>query len=162
MTRGFAKFATIFAALALPANAAQACWSERAAEAAQVRDMETMLMVSALRCRLSGSDILPAYNQFVRDSRSALTEANDVLRLHFAPKGGLNAYDRYVTSIANRYGAGVEGLACDDMASILSAAASERGSYDGLVRLAQASGAQPVLEGGVCPAQMATRLPYAR
>jgi hypothetical protein len=162
MLRGFTKISTILAALTLPVSVAQACWSERAADAAQVRDMETMLMVSALRCRLSGANLLPAYNAFVRESRSALTEANDVLRLHFAPQGGLNAYDRYVTSIANRYGAGVEGLACADMASILAAAASERGSYAGLVRLAHASGAQPVLQGGVCPVVMAARTPIAR
>lgn len=162
MIRGFARAAAAFAAAALPVTAAQACWSTRAADAAQVRDMETMLMVSALRCRLSGNNMLPAYNAFVRDSRAALTEANDVLRLHFAPKGGLNAYDRYVTSIANRYGGGAEGLTCADMASILSAASSERGSYAGLVRLAHASGATPVLQGGVCPVAVASALPVAR
>jgi hypothetical protein len=157
MFRGISRISAIIAAIALPVTGAHACWSEREADAAQVRDMETMLMVSALRCRLSGADFLPDYNAFVRGSRVALTEANDTLRAHFAPRGGLNAYDRYVTSIANRYGAGAEGLSCADMASILSAAASERGSYSGLVRLAHASGAQPVLAGGLCPVAMAAR-----
>jgi alpha-D-ribose 1-methylphosphonate 5-triphosphate diphosphatase PhnM len=145
------------AMVALPVTGAQACWNDSEVAAAKIRDMETMLMVSALRCRLSGNDILPEYNGFVRQSRVALTQVNDDLRRHFAPRGGLNAYDRYVTSIANRYGAGADGLSCDDMASILSAAVAEGGSYAGLARLADAAGVDPVLEGGRCTLTVARR-----
>ena len=144
------------AALALTATslsgvAQAACWSPQAVEAAQVRDMETMLMVAALRCRISGVDFLESYNAFVRGSRPALTLANDRLRIHFAPIGGLNAYDRYVTGIANRYGGGAEGLGCADMESILSAATAEGNSLPGLVRLAQAAQVEPRLPGEACP-----------
>ncbi len=151
---------TLVAAIlaAVPFNAAQAaCWSETAISAAKVRDMETMLMVSALRCRTSHPGILPAYNNFVRSSRVALTQVNDTLRRHFADQGGLNGYDRYVTSIANRYGAGAEGLTCEDMSSILSAAQAESRSLAGLARLANAANVEPVLTGGRCSMVVASR-----
>lgn len=136
-----------------PANAA-GCWSDEAAEAAKVRDMETMLMVSALRCRLKGVDFLPAYNRFVRESRPALTRVNDTLREHFDDGFGhrvaLNRYDRYVTSIANRYGGGADGLDCYDMEDITHAALETRGSPVELVQLAELAGARPELDGGLC------------
>jgi len=144
--------------VAVPVTSAQAaCWSETAVSAARIRDMETMLMVSALRCRGSDPTILPAYNTFVRTSRIALTQVNKTLRQQFANQGGLNAYDRYVTSIANRYGAGAEGLSCADMSSILAAAQSEGRTVVGLSRLANAAQIEPVLTGARCPVVLATR-----
>jgi len=144
--------------VALPVTSARAaCWSQTAINAAMVRDMETMLMVSALRCRSADPTILPAYNAFVRSSRVALTQVNDTLRRQFADQGGLNGYDRYVTSIANRYGAGAEGLNCDDMSSILSAAQAESGSLVGLARLATAANVEPVLTDRRCAVVVATR-----
>jgi hypothetical protein len=157
--RQFIKSAIAAATLvAVPVTSAQAaCWSETAVNAAKVRDMETMLMVSALRCRVADASILGAYNNFVRTSRPALTQVNNTLRTQFASQGGLNAYDRYVTSIANRYGAGAEGLSCTDMASILSAARAEGGSLVGLTRLADDAGVEPVLTGGRCKVALVVR-----
>lgn len=138
-----------------PAQAA-GCWSATAVEAAKVRDLETMIMVSALRCRLGGTDFLGKYNQFIRSSRAALTEANDTLRAHFVAAGsGLNGYDRYVTSLANRYGAGAEGLNCRDMASIADAALQEGKSLAALHRLAVRADVQPDLKGSRCPVSVA-------
>ena len=154
MRLGFLKSFAAGLALAgtsVATMAQAACWSPQAVEAAAVRDMETMLMVSSLRCRISGVDFLESYNAFVRGSRPALTLANDRLRTHFAPIGGLNAYDRYVTAIANRYGGGAEGLACSDMQSILSAARAEGNSLSGLVRLAKVAQVEPRLPGDACP-----------
>jgi hypothetical protein len=145
----FTAAVTLAAISITPARAA--CWSDQSVDAARVRDMETMLMVSALRCRISGSDLLGAYNSFVRGSRAALTEVNQILQAQFASNGGLNAYDRYVTSVANHYGAGADGLSCRDMASILSAAGAEGNSIKGLTRLARDAGVEPALPGGRCP-----------
>lgn len=144
--------------LALPINTAQAaCWGQNAVDAAKVRDMETMLMVAALRCRTTFKGMLPAYNDFIRTSRTALTSVNDTLRAQFADQGGLNGYDRYVTSIANRYGAGAEDLTCADMSSILEAARAERGSLVGLTRLADAANVRPVLPGSRCQTNIARK-----
>lgn len=138
-----------------PAQAA-GCWSANAVDAAKVRDLETMIMVSALRCRLSGTDFLGKYNHFVRASRAALTEANDVLRAHFVAQGsGLNGYDRYVTSLANRYGAGAEGLNCRDMSDIADAALHEGKSLASLKKLAARADVQPDLKGARCNVSVA-------
>jgi hypothetical protein len=146
------RFSQLAAACALVgigfSTSAQAtCWSAQDAEAAQVRDFDTMLMVASLRCRLSGQDFIQSYNAFVRESRPALSAMNVRLRAHF---GNADAYDRYVTGIANRYGAGTDGLTCRDMASIVKAARSEGGAASGLVRLAKSSDVQPLLPGGRC------------
>jgi hypothetical protein len=133
------------------------CWTADAEDAARIRTMETMLMVGALRCRSSSRGFLTDYNKFVAQSRPALVRVNQTLRMHFAPSGGIDAYDRYVTSIANRYGAGVQGLDCRDMSSILKAASAERGSYAGLSRMARSTAVSPDLRGGRCPTKVAAR-----
>lgn len=155
----FKKLTGCVLAAALVAGPAQACWNDAEVAAAKIRDMETMLMVSALRCRLQGHDFLAEYNGFIGQSRPALTRVNDDLRGHFDGAGGLDGYDRYVTAIANRYGAGVDGLACGDMASILEAALAEGGSYEGLARLAEAAQIAPALEGGRCEFVVAAATP---
>lgn len=114
-----------------------------------------MLMVAALRCRTEGGTLLNDYNAFVTQSRPALVEINNRLRQHFnrtvGPIKSLSAYDSFVTSLANRYGAGAAGLDCGDMESILSAATAEKGSIDGLIRLARAAQMTPAPESDRCP-----------
>ena len=50
--------ATAMAAGAVPAHAAMSCWNENETAAARVRDLQSRLMVDALRCRAYGIDIL--------------------------------------------------------------------------------------------------------
>lgn len=137
----------------------QGCWTEDDFAAARVRELETMLMVAALRCRTEGGSLLQSYNSFIGESRPALVEINDRLRHHFTravgPIKSLNAYDSFVTSLANRYGAGAAGLNCGDMESILSAAVAEKGSIDGLIRLARDAQMTPVPEIDRCPGSLA-------
>ncbi len=146
------------AIIAAPAQAS--CWKADQVAAAKVRDLETMLMVSALRCRSSGT-MLARYNKFVVQARPALMQVNDTLRNHFAESVGagraLNAYDGYVTRIANRYGAGADGLSCNDLSSITDAAVSERPSFQALAALAERAGVQPLLDGGPCSVSIARR-----
>ncbi len=139
-------------ALATPADAT--CWSGAAYRAAQVRELDTMMMVEALRCRRTDANFLPAYNAFVRVSRTALIKANDELRAHFATVVGsaraLGAYDDYMTTVANRYGAGTAGLDCRDMASIAAAAAEANGSHHALAELAERAEMRPNVPGKRC------------
>jgi hypothetical protein len=148
------------AAVIVAAPAHAACWKADAVDAAKVRDFETMLMVSALRCRAQGT-MLARYNKFVVQARPALTQVNDMLRAHFAESAGqgrsLNAYDGYVTRVANRYGAGADGLSCADLSSITDAAVAERPSFRALAALADRAGVQPLLEGGRCDVVIAER-----
>lgn len=141
-----------------PAQAAT-CWKPVAVEAAQIRDFEMMLMVSALRCRSTANNFLPAYNRFIREKRDALTQVNDELREHFrsvaGPLGALAAYDNYVTGLANVYGAGADGLACRDLQSITDAANALPASRSAIMELADAAGISPHLSGARCDVVMA-------
>jgi S-adenosyl-L-homocysteine hydrolase len=154
-----ACLASAILALSVTVPAQAACWHADAVAAAKVRDLETMLMVSALRCRNSGSDFLAAYNEFVRSSRAALGIANNRLRDHFTigwgTKGGLDAYDRYVTSLANRHGGGTKGHNCETMASVNTAAIRNGANFDALEALATRADVHPVLVGGPCPVLIA-------
>lgn len=158
MLKSIVVAAAAIAIIAAPAEAS--CWKADHVAAAKVRDFETMLMVSALRCRGSGT-MLARYNKFVVQSRSALTEVNDRLREHFADSVGntraLNAYDGYVTRVANRYGAGADGLSCADLSAITDAALSERPSFAALAALADRAGVQPLLDAGLCGVSIARR-----
>jgi hypothetical protein len=158
MIRSFVIALAVVVIVAAPAQAS--CWKADQVAAAKIRDLETMLMVSALRCRSSGN-MLVRYNKFVVQARPALTQVNDALRTHFAESVGagraLNAYDGYVTRIANRYGAGADGLSCNDLSSITDAAVSERPTFQALAALADRAGVQPLLDGGPCNVTMARR-----
>lgn len=115
-----------------------------------------MLMVSALRCRFSDVTVMERYNAFVVQDRAALVQVNDTLRAHFAPglsaKDALNAYDNYVTAVANSYGAGAEGMSCADLGSIVDAALAEGASYAALATIAERARVEPRLDGGACEA----------
>ena len=140
------------ATLSVPAQAG--CWSDAAYQAAQVRELDTMLMVQALRCRKTKSNFVNSYNSFVQVSRPALLKANADLRGHFAgevgERGALNAYDNYMTTVANRYGAGTAGLDCADMASIVRAALAAKGSVPALYQVAVAADMRPSIDGRRC------------
>jgi hypothetical protein len=147
-------FVALAAAMPLAPATANTCWKTAAIEAAQVRDMDMMLMVSALRCRGTAHNFLPAYNRFVQEKRVALTGLNDELRAHFraqvGPIAGLGAYDDYVTGLANIYGAGVGGLACRDLQSIADAANALPPTRSALLELAAAAGLSARINGARC------------
>lgn len=137
---------------ASPANAA--CWSETAYQAAQIRDFETKMMVSMLRCRLVGNDFTESYNRFVRSKRSVLQDASAELQAEFAKTVGkgraLNAYDDYMTKVANGYGGGVDGLSCREASFMIDAAVNSDTSRAELLALADKAGSQPRVPGGRC------------
>jgi hypothetical protein len=86
-------------------QAAPSCWTAQDVRAAQVREMQTVLMVAALRCRAAGIDISAAYDGFVGAQRGVLSAANLVIKEHFAMHGGAQAdYDRFTTALANGHG----------------------------------------------------------
>jgi hypothetical protein len=103
-----ASVAFCLGSIAAPAAAA-GCWTQAEVAAAKVREMQTKLMVAVLQCRGSGIDMLPSYNRFLSNGRSALRSANEHLKAHFIAKGkivGQREYDRYTTVLANAYGGG--------------------------------------------------------
>lgn len=148
-----AVWAAAAATLALVSVSSQAnaasCWSARAVEAAQVRDFETGMMVATLRCQIKGTDLSGHYNRFIREKRAVLTSVNDELRAKFTGQGlrgnaALNAYDRFVTSLANGYGSGLNMPSCADYQAMMSAAIEAPASRAALLNLAARAGSNPV------------------
>lgn len=144
------------AAMALTASQAQAaCWAPQHVAAAKVRDLDTMMMVAALRCRTTNLNVMDRYNAFVTMHRKTLTQINDTLRDHYRSAGSaravLDAYDGYVTKVANRYGAGTSDVDCAGMVSIADAAIAEASTVPALQALAERAGVQPLLDAETCP-----------
>lgn len=141
------------------AQAAASCWSDTAYEAAQLRDMDTMLMVATLRCRMKGTDFSADYNRFVVDKRPILAAANVEIKAAFASSVGkakaLGAYDDFMTKIANSYGNGMTGMSCQDFAALARTAAEAPALRASLVTLASEIGSAPPVPIARCTATVA-------
>jgi hypothetical protein len=153
---GYRHFAAALAlagtAVALPAQAQAHCWADREVAAAQVRDMQTMLMVAALRCRAAHIDISADYDGFVTTQKVAIDQANLAIKQHFAQAGGAQSdYDHFATSLANVFGDDETSEATCAEASALAHEASST-APTGLGALAMARVFPAALPGGSCAA----------
>lgn len=145
----------IMGSVAVSGTAQAACWTPAEVDAAKIRDLQSRLMVSALRCEKSEHNLLPEYNRFVRNKKPMLQMGNDVLRAHFA-KGktkqqALEDYDRYAVSLANSYGAGSGGLSeCEGMKHLARSAADSENNLSSLINVTKLSILSPHLPDGRC------------
>jgi hypothetical protein len=143
-----------------PAHAAMSCWNETETAAARVRDLQSRLMVDALRCRAYGIDILGAYNEFVRTNRATIQAANAVIMAQFARgfgRDGQTEYDRFTTALANAYGGdATSGERCAEAAGIAAEAVAAGGDIERLIEIEERLGAAPALPGGQCPMSFET------
>lgn len=148
------RFVTSLCAAAVIVTAPQpslaACWNATDIAAARVRDFDTMLMVSALRCRNGNSAMFKNYNAMVKRSRAALVVGNQRLRARFANAGGQEAFDRYVTRVANRYGTAVDREGCTTLATIAGRALTVPATFAALDKLAVQNAIDPLIEGERC------------
>lgn len=155
---GLAAAALIWAQ---PASAAMSCWDRQETDAAKIRDLQSRLMVATLRCRAMGIDVLGAYNDFVRINRSALQQANFVIKAQFNRGYGFEGqrfYDSFTTALANGYGGDATSFeVCEETAAVAAEAALAEGDAARLVDLADRTGQAPELPGGVCPAALMVR-----
>lgn len=140
--------------IATPAQAVMGCWNQTQVAAAQIRDLQSRLMVASLRCVAMGLDVTPAYNRFVRASRETLQGANGVIMAQFRTGHGSAAqlhYDRFTTALANAYGDGATNeQVCAETAMVADEAASAAGDIRRLVEIADRLGVAPALPGGQC------------
>lgn len=93
-------------ALATGAAASPTCWTPQEIEAARVRDLQTIMMVGALRCSAAGYNTAFGYDRFVVRHRSALVQHNETLKNYFirtAGRGGQRGYDSFTTALANAH-----------------------------------------------------------
>ena len=156
-----ASFHTWAAAIALAAIGAAVpaqahCWEDREVSAAQVRDMQTLLMVAALRCRAAHIDISADYDGFVTAQRVAIDQANLVIKQHFAQSGGAQAdYDHFATSLANGFGDDETSEAtCAEASALAHEASATAPAALGSMALAKVFPA--ALPGGTCAAPVGT------
>jgi hypothetical protein len=157
-------FSTAAIAAALFAGTVQAnCIPDSLYESVQIRDVETMLMVATLRCRLVGVDFTESYNQFVRDKRPILNAASTDMRSLFIKNYGAakaeGAYDDFMTKVANGFGGGTDGLKCQDYASIAQAAQAAPSTREGVILLANNVGSLPKMPWARCGSAVASKSP---
>jgi hypothetical protein len=152
----FSKGVGILCALAataasVPANAG--CWAEAEASAAQVRELQTLLMVSTLRCAAAGINIAPEYNRFVASARVPLQDANATIKRHFSGGEDDSGYDRFTTTLANHYGAGATTAGtCAEAAALSQEVAA---NPQALADMARRRISAQALPGGFCQAHAA-------
>lgn len=152
--RGYGGAALAAMALATaPVNAA--CWNVDETSAATIRELQSMLMVATLRCQVAGHEMAADYNRFLQANKLTIQKMNDRIKAHFiktaGPVKGQTAYDAFVTSLANGYGAeGSSADVCGSMDLLLREAALMAGSSDGLLMLAARQGLVTKVPEGSC------------
>lgn len=161
-----AVLAAVTACALLTAPVRAACWNGEEASAATVRELQSMLMVAALRCQVSGHALMEDYNRFVVANRAAIGAMNDRLKAHFihagGPVAGQRAYDSFTTSMANGYGGAASGgETCNTAGSLAREAALMAGSVEGLLLIAEREGLVARLPEGLCRAAVAERVASA-
>lgn len=148
------KFVTLVApcALIFSTTAQAACPPPAVITATKINILDVMLMVSSLRCRLTGVDFRGQYQRFREVRHAELAQAALTLQQEM----GANAYDRFVTWVANQYGGGVPGMGCVELAQMTGYASQENLRGDDLVDLADQSGISQMFGEERC-AQVARR-----
>jgi hypothetical protein len=100
-------FANLMASLALAGAVstpvAAACWEAEEYEAARMRDLQTVLMVSALKCGRADGSMPGAYNRWVGRAKDKFVAGEQKLLAHFVREGDKARYDKFTTALANRY-----------------------------------------------------------
>ena len=132
---------------AAPATAAD-CWRAEAVSAAQMRELQAMMMAVALRCAANDMPIHESYNAFVNANMTTLNAASATLHRQFSGQAG---YDRYTTELSNRYGSGhTSATSCAAFAEIGQRAARAAATPAGLAGIAMQMVPQPHLVDNRC------------
>ncbi|MEP7350461.1 MAG: S-adenosyl-L-homocysteine hydrolase [Sphingorhabdus sp.] len=160
--RGIFKQAALVVAIALASTQpAQACWTNAGQDAVKIKHLNTMLMVTALRCRGGADNFLPQYNRFVTNNSALIGTQNNLIKSHLAQtvgqKGAVNALDKMSIGFANSYGTGHSRMNCHELKQLASDLASQRHGVATLVAAADKVVDDTRLPGGVCATRMATR-----
>ena len=155
MNRGFGAACAALALAAAPMPATAACWNADETSAATVRELQSVLMVAALRCQAAGKGFMDDYNGFLRANRYTIQQMNDRIKAHFikavGPARGLNEYDAFATALANGHGAeGASVEICSGMAALAREAALMAGSAEGLLLLSARQGLVVTVPEGPC------------
>jgi hypothetical protein len=161
MRRPGSKIIAAIMAASIFCQPAQACWDNLAVQAASIRHLDAMLMVTALRCRTGRDNFLSEYNAFITANNTVLGSQNAQLKLHFVKtvgsKSAENAADHFTIQISNRYGAGNSNMNCHQLKALAGQLASRSHEVFELAAVADKMVGMPELVGGRCHAQIASR-----
>ena len=138
--------------VATPAQAA-GCWGPRAVAAAKLRNLDIMLMVTALRCRMGPDNFQADYNDFSVAHEGELHAANILLKAELGDAP--HALDKLNTSIANSFGSGHPELGCSDLAQVTRDLSNSRVS-GALLAAADALVGAPTIPAATCGVRVAT------
>lgn len=123
------KLAVAAVMVALSSQPAQACWTNAAQDAAKIKHLNTMLMVTALRCRNTPDNFLPHYNRFVSKHNNLIGSQNAALKGHLAQtygaRGAEGALDRMSIGFANSYGNGHKAMNCKQLKDLAAKLSTE-------------------------------------
>lgn len=140
---------------------AQACWNDAGQDAVKITHLNTMLLVTALRCRGGADNFLPEYNRFVVNNSSLIGNQGKVIKMHFSSthgaKGAEGALDRMSIGFANSYGTGHRDMNCQQLKILAAGLASQQQGVATLAQAADMAIIPAAMPGGVCPARLAAR-----
>ena len=112
------RFAAALAALSTLAFGAPA-HASAASDAAQLRKLDIMLMVSSLRCRFGPDNFQADYERFSTNQHAMMQNAFDVLQADYTARmgaaGAKKTLDTISVGMANHYGQGHPWLGCGDL-----------------------------------------------
>jgi len=122
------RLAAISAAFAMTLSPAQAL-AQDPGSALKLRELDIMLMVSALRCRFGPDGFQADYDRFSTAHVSMMNEAGNTLKadlsLRYGAKGAVRELDRISVGLANRYGQGHPWLDCAGLKQVTEELARE-------------------------------------
>jgi hypothetical protein len=161
MTRILRKTALVAVVASMSVQPVQACWTNAAQDAAKIKHLNTMLMVTALRCRNTADNFLPHYNRFVAKHNGLIGSQNAALKNHLAqtygPRGAEGALDRMSIGYANSYGNGHKAMDCKQLKELAAKLSSESHGVVTMAAAADVAIAGQSWTGATCPARIAKR-----
>lgn len=171
MTKDIRKAAALAcaAAIALPATSALAENDPIIqSDAAKLRKLEVMLMVTSLRCRGGAHDFRGDYNRFsvIHSERLNTARANlkRGLAARYGGQGSKRALDRLGVKMANTYGSGHPWMGCAELKSevqALGSVAERTELLSAASRLLAPARPQAIEVAEAVPTTQVARIPYA-
>lgn len=131
---------------------AAACLDRETVTAARVHEFQTLMMAVSLRCKAVAIDIAPSYEAMLDSHRAMFSAADRRVRSHFNAQP--RAYERYATTLGNKYGGGATNPASCRMFGGVAAELARTGTGTAaLGKVVFSMIRQPQLAGAICPAK---------
>ncbi len=120
--KSYAKLAAVAVAVSMLAVAPQAAAAGTPSEAAKLRRLDIMLMVSSLRCRFGADNFQTEYARFSTNQYPVMQDAFRTMQADYnarvGPARAKKALDSVSVGMANQYGQGHPWLGCSELKSV--------------------------------------------